>query len=234
MEILVPCVLKTITSEFIASAEPMTAKDRSALTLNKIKMFKDLIREFCNDSVDDEKSLIEEIELFCGRDPAKGKKKDEHAMKLAEAARQLQFHIILQCFLQFKVLSKQVVLNWGDKAAKSVQGDEEKKDGETAASTQAGADSSNEGSDEEEEVDENLDIIGIEMRAKFLADMQKTLDHLKTVDDTKKDDSSSNDDESSSESDSSSSSIDDEKKKAAPAGKNKDSSGSSSGNSSDS
>lgn len=235
MEILVPCVLKTITTEFVASAEPMNAKDRSTLTLNKIKIFKDLIREFCNDNIDEEKILIEEIELFCGRDPAKGKKKDEQAIKLAEAANQLQFHIILQCFLQFKVLSKQAVLNWGEKAAKSVQGDEEKKEGDTAASTQAGADSSENENDEEEQ-DENLEIIGIEMRAKFLKDMQKTLDHLKTVDDNKKDESSS--EESSSDSDSSDSDKSDDsdkdkaKEEAAPASKDKGSSGSSSSSSS--
>ena len=233
MEILVPCVLKTITSVFVASAEPMNAKDRSSVTLEKIKIFKDLIGEFCSDSKDDEKILIEEIELFCGRDPTKGKKKDEHSMKLAEAARHLQFHIILQCFLNFKVLSKETVLAWGDKAAKSVQS-EEKKEKEDAPN-----DNSSNEDEEEDEQDENLEIIGIEMRAKFLKDMEKTLDHLKSVDTKKDEDGDSSSSESSSESSSSDSDSDgadkkDAKDKAAPAGKKDASSSGSSSSSGDS
>ena len=62
LEALIPLILKTINAD--------SAQGVAALTLKQLQLYKELIKEFCVET-SDHKILIEEVEIFCGKDPTK-------------------------------------------------------------------------------------------------------------------------------------------------------------------
>ena len=123
--------------------------------------------------------MLEEVELFCGRDP---KKADEKAVgrssQISEVAPQsLPFHIILQSLHKLDVLTKEAILTWYDRVTKT---------------TAAEADGSSVDLEAEGQ-DEILDIIGEEKRAKNVEAMAKFVEYLKTAKDESASSSSDSD-----------------------------------------
>lgn len=104
---------------------------------------------------------------------------------------------MLQCYQNYGILPKELIFDWAANAEESLKKEKPAED-------------------DEEEADEVLEVVGVEMRTKFLAAMQNYLKHLKEAD---KESDSNSDSSSEGSSSSSSSSNDDsnkEEKKAAP------------------
>ena len=104
------------------------------------------------------------------------------------------FHNMLQCYQNYGILPKELIFDWAANAEESLKKEKPAED-------------------DEEEADEVLEVVGVEMRTKFLAAMQNYLKHLKEADKESESDSSS---EGSSSSSSSSDDSDKGEKKAAP------------------
>ena len=101
---------------------------------------------------------------------------------------------MLQCYQNYSILPKQIILDWATTAEESLKKEQPDED------------------NDEEEADEVLEVVGVEMRTKFLAAMQNYLNNLKEADKESDSDSSSEGSSSSSSSDDS----DKKGKKAAP------------------
>jgi hypothetical protein len=123
--------------------------------------------------------LIEEAEIYCGRD------KYQYFGKL--------FHVVIQCFWKQQIVSSSAILSWMEKSRKSLsvyKKDPKINSKDNSIITPDDIDS--------EDIDEILEIVGIEKREKFLESMKKFEEYLEDLENQKSDseDSSSENEDS--------------------------------------